>query len=421
MREFVYLDEVCLRSLLASQIGAVTEEISSATAKAEQAEIAGVLSANAGFLKGELDPRYQTSSTQSTQTSRKAIAQSLFKEFRELPNVELLIDSTRPMRRCMTLEDLLASDGTYGVSSSRVSRGSLLEVEVELDVDPVFRLSMLISEVTEIARAYPEAFADSAEALRSAGPVNRVLERLLTGLIPVRGKAIGLSVARVGSEDYIVRDDALPNEPELDLRPLEIVGVTEQVCYWRDIRRVLFSDARFTMLCRVGRDGIHDSWTPVKLADLFKGFVPDLAQQIEDAGRAGLNVLPAQATQTRQQGALVMALESYAESSVEQGNVELAATDVEDIREVIKDSVSLADTAGGQKTAFDAVDGILSRTSQLSLSSRERLELRRRARAVAGLQLFAESDNVFASESVGADSDMQTHALVDTEVVAVYW
>ena len=80
LREFVYLDEVTLRSLLASQTGAVTDQVSSAITQAEQAELTGKISASAGVAKSEVGSRYQTSNTQNIQTSRKAIVQSLFKE-----------------------------------------------------------------------------------------------------------------------------------------------------------------------------------------------------------------------------------------------------------------------------------------------------------------------------------------------------
>lgn len=423
LREFVYLDEVSLRSLLASQTGAVTEEVSSAVSQAEQAEIAGALSVNSGFLKSEVNPRYQTSNSRSVQTSRKAIAQSLFKEFRELPSVGLLIESSSPLKQCSNLDDLRSCDGTSCIPSGAIVRGSLIEVEVELDVDPVFKLSTLISETSDIAHDYPEAFlaSGSASALEAAGPINKVLQRLLAGLIPVRGKAVGLSVVRIGSEEFVVKDDALSSNVKVDRLPLEIVGVTEHLSYWKDIRRVLFSGARFTMLCRVARDGIQKSWTPVKLADLFKDIAPDLAQELDVAGRVGLSLLPTQTAQSPQYDALARALESYVQSCSTRSQSKFTPGDDKKLRALIENLKPLADTASRQKRAFQTVDDFVSSMAHAPLTSQERLELRREARKAAGLELFADSEPVFRTEQASPQCTDVTRALVDTEVIAVYW
>src|SRR6185437_2587482 len=84
LREFVYLDEVSLRSLLVSQKDTIPEEVSHAILVAEEAELTGNVSANAATLgKAEIGSRYQTSNSSTVQTSRKAIVQTLFKELRD--------------------------------------------------------------------------------------------------------------------------------------------------------------------------------------------------------------------------------------------------------------------------------------------------------------------------------------------------
>jgi hypothetical protein len=75
-------------------------------------------------------------------------------------------------------------------------------------------------------------------------------------------------------------DDVAPQA-----RALDVVAVAEASRFWKDIRRVLFSGSRYSVLCRISRDGLHDDWTPVKLADVVRGFAPAVAEQISTAGQ----------------------------------------------------------------------------------------------------------------------------------------
>lgn len=160
---------------------------------------------------------------------------------------------------------------------------SRTDICAKLTADPVFRMGTILSEFTTIAEGVPEPFItrDVTKMLNDARPMNKVLERLLAGLIPIRAEAVDFEVLVVNGEEYIVYKEAA-KEWDGDRRPLVIVGVTEHIAYWKDIRRVLFSDADCRLLCRASRAGLHRSWTPVKLADLFRHVAPDLVDQINN-------------------------------------------------------------------------------------------------------------------------------------------
>jgi len=69
LREFVYLDEVSLRSLLVSQKDTIPEEVSRAISLAEEAELSSKVSADAAMVaKAEAGARYQTSNSSTVQT-----------------------------------------------------------------------------------------------------------------------------------------------------------------------------------------------------------------------------------------------------------------------------------------------------------------------------------------------------------------
>ncbi|GAA3327924.1 hypothetical protein J2S64_001624 [Paeniglutamicibacter sulfureus] len=150
----------------------------------------------------------------------------------------------------------------------------------------------------------------------------KVLDRFLAELVPIKSKAVHYRVVKVAGHEYIV-DKRSIKDLAIKSRPLYIVGVTEKLGYWKDLRRVLFSNARFTVMCRVARTGIHDSWTPVKLADLFTDVAPgfvDLINAIE-VPKADDSTTTSQSK--IRQDALRVALRAYEKALSEKLNIDV--------------------------------------------------------------------------------------------------
>ena len=140
LREFVYLDEVSLTSLLVSQRDTIPEHVTSGRSVSEQAEISAKASVDAVAAKGESATRYQTANYSSVESSRKAVVQTLFNELSDDANLPITLhdDATGPV--------ILPSDGAShyqdqdeglrGWRGDDLLRGQLIELEVVLDVDP---------------------------------------------------------------------------------------------------------------------------------------------------------------------------------------------------------------------------------------------------------------------------------------------
>lgn len=427
LREFVYLDEVSLRSLLSSQRGEMTDSTSEASAEAVQAEVSAALGANPGLVaKAELGSRFQTSNSSTIQTSRKATVQSWFKELHSLPGLRL-IETAEPKARAKDLETLMSTvDTSLLVQSGALRRGALVEFRVRLKADPVFHLGMLVSEFSAMADEYPDMFSasNSLDALREVRPINKILQRLLAGLIPIRAEAVDYSVVVLDGAEHVVHR-ALIEGLDLEARPLQIVGVTEHLAYWRDIRRVLFSEAEFVLLGRLARDGLDDTWTPVKLADLFQDLAPGLVDQINAAGR--LPFVPSQlaSTVTPLESQLGRALRTYSSALLEVGEVKLPkgrrATLEARISALEKRTSSVSD----QRAAFRAVRTLLEELAGIDVDPALDLQLRESARTESGLPLFPALTSEVATPSVPAASTISDDAhgprLLDIEVVAIYW
>ena len=114
-----------------------------------------------------------------------------------------------------------------------------------LAVDPVFKLGTMMNEYTAMADEWPDMFSSQGVLgfLRGSQPILKVLERFLAGLIPIKATATNHVVVEVDGLEYVVHKKAL-EAFDVPTHPLKIVGVTEHLSYWKDIRRILFSDAR---------------------------------------------------------------------------------------------------------------------------------------------------------------------------------
>lgn len=430
LREFVYLDEVSLRSLLVSQRDTIPEEVSRAISLAEDAELSSKVSADAPLVaKAEAGARYRTSNSSTVQTSRKAIVQTLFMELRDEKTLDYaLVVRTEPVQKFSSAEDIPnAVSPDSAMPASRFERGALVEIEVTLEVDPVFKLGTLISEFTAMADEYPAMFEQAGQAgqsmLREAQPVNKVLQRLLAGLIPIRAKAVHYSVVTVDGREYVIHNDAIV-DLDVECRPLGVVGVTEHLGYWKDIRRVLFSSGRFTMLCRVSRDGLQKTWTPVKLADLFGEVAPSLVDQISRASRAGLNGMSAAATDDAYSDAFGRALSIYKDKLLSDSSSELSATAEAELTVIIAGMKAGATSPLRQRQGFAKVKDVINASvDNFEVGDDADLRARQEARSEAELSLFPslEPQALAAHPHVPGSSEDKDERLLDVEVVAIYW
>ncbi|WP_454852452.1 DUF6414 family protein [Promicromonospora soli] len=425
LREFVYLDETSVTSLLVSQTGTVPETVSHGTTVAEEAELSGKLSAGVPTVgKAESGSRYQTSNSSTVQISRKAVVQSVFRELRDLELNYVLKSPVGPVDKLSSAGDIATVASPAAVAASRLERGELVEIDVVLEVHPVFRMGTMISEFTAMVEEWP-AMSDTAgqageSMLRETQPVSKLLQRLLAGLIPISAKAVDYSVVTVDGCEYVAHNDAI-SDLNLPRRPLMVVGVTEHLGYWKDIRRVLFSSGRFTMLCRVSRDGLQDTWTPVKLADLFGEIAPSLVEQINVASRAGLEGVGAPPTESSDDNAFTKALFIYRDKLLSASGAELSTGVGADLSVAMLKMGTEAVSASKERQAFASVRKAIEDASNDELADVDAdadLRARQEARSEAGVALLAPEEE---KHSVVEPPAPENERLLDVEVVAIYW
>lgn len=425
LREFVYLDEVSLRSLLSSQTGEMTDVRSEQRTEGAQLNIdSGVGLKAPGFSKVDLGSRYQTSNSSTLQTSRKATVQSWFRELHRIDGLRVVEPGHERATVADIVELLAIDDKSVIIAASDLRRGALVEFKVTLRGDPVFHLGTMVTEFAGMADETPEMFRESGalQQLAAFMPINRVLQRFLAGLIPIRCEALEHVVVEIGGVEYVVRRDSIEG---LDLasRPLEVVGVTEHLAYWKDLRRVLFSDAEFTILGRVARTGLQDIWTPVKLGDLFRMVAPDFDEQIASASKIPFGGADGGASVNVNELALREALYDYRDRFLALSGKMLNADQDSRLMVEIERLLPRAASATGQRSAFQVVHDVLTANTESAVEPSVDSSMRAQARDVSGLSLFPAMSNAtitIGSERLPEEQEASAR-LLDVEVVAIYW
>lgn len=170
-----------------------------------------------------------------------------------------------------------------------------------------------MAELSDLAKKYPEMMnaPGAAEVMEQVGPVSRMLEQLLVGLVPIRARCLNLTLVEHEEQSYVVRTSHAESLG-LTTRPIDVVGVTDLDQYWKDVRRVLFAHGSFKMLCRVARDGLHDDWSPVKGAEVLSELAPQFPGLLEAVGRTEYGI-PKDSRVEKQREALAQALRLFAE------------------------------------------------------------------------------------------------------------
>ena len=442
-REFVYLDEVSVLSILASRTGRIATESIESQSSSQSSEVKGSLGVGLGGTKANLGTKMQTSQIEASHVSRKAIIQSSFKELYDIERSALVmrpvsldrlptVDSTRGLER------LLGSPEGTGllVDPSTLHRGELLEVEVELEADPIFRMATIITTFVGLMEDNEELLQNAATAqLPEIRSVARLLDSLLAGLVPIRGCLVDYEWIRICSRDVLVHRSLLSQMPTGALPeayPAFLVGVAQSDLFWKDIRRVLFSQARYTVFCRIATNGLTDRWSPVKMADVFSGITSDFDEMMRGLGgelmsefKKGVRSATAGTTvdapltmlnYDAQHGELL--LRNYVESlaSYHKRNIEPSA--IEALTHGVSFAENWLDSVDAYRPVFAEVTKKVNDSLEVETPLNVAYELRLQALDQSGIEETVEIDGSTASGNL---PEPRRERFLDSEIIAIYW
>lgn len=293
LREFVYLDEVSVYSILASRRGAIPTEITENQTTSLHNDAGSSFGVGTGFINASFDSKLHASELRGSQVLHKSIIQTSFKELYEIEKPALALAS---LSGCSVPDIHAVSDlerrldlepkGPWLIDPCTIRRGELLEMEVELETDPIFHMTSIITTLQELMENNEHLFGNEIAAnLPEMRSLARVLDSLLAGLVPIRGHLVDYGWANIGSRDVLVHKmllDQLSPDSSLTVNPAFVVGVAQHDLFWKDIRQVLFSKAQYTVFCRISVSGLSNRWRPVKIAGVLEGIAPQFDEMIKE-------------------------------------------------------------------------------------------------------------------------------------------
>jgi hypothetical protein len=428
-REFVYLDEVSVYSLLASRRGAIPTELTDTDSETVRSSVGASLGANTPVGGAGLRSQLEGSRTRGTQVVRKANVQASFKDLVEHETGKMRIhDSvgTAHAPAVASLDDLKqirdGDDTPHLVPVAGLARGDLLELEVTLDAESIFQASLMIATMLGFFDEAPEFFSMEPREMAQARGVNRVFDELLSGLVPIRGESTRYERIVIDREEFLASKELLnqlTDGVDVDRQPLHIVAVAEAELFWRDLRRVLFSDSSFFVMFRLNADGLRGSWNPVKVVDLLKRYVPSVGAAINHVGSEFLAGVTMGATSvaSAQPGKERALVNQYADAVASEAGTNWSEEDTDAV-DLDSLEVDLSSIEQQRKVLAPIVKRLEDRTGQQF--DRARLsDLREQLMSQHGYRADSAEHGSRAVPEEGAGAK-QEH-LLDSEIVAIYW
>ncbi|MTJ67019.1 hypothetical protein [Nocardia seriolae] len=287
-REFIYLDEVSVVSLLAGLQGEIKEAVTDTLSRTEDHSVGGTV--GEAKARASIESRLGASRTSTNEVVRRAVIQSTFRDLWRrdvgvlLHNISGIKRRLRkPIHSFRDLEKALRrlKKAKLAVPLSDIHRGDIVEMDVKIEADQFFKLITIGTTMLDLVNGREDLFGTSdVEDFRKVAPMIDVLRELLVGLVPMRGLATSHSVIEVAGEPVVIATELLGNEVRKGARPLELVGFAESDSFWRDLRRTLFSGSTFTVYARAEGPALSSPWSPMKIADILESLSPDFRDQV---------------------------------------------------------------------------------------------------------------------------------------------
>ncbi|MCI4084350.1 hypothetical protein MRQ86_29385 [Streptomyces sp. MMS21 TC-5] len=419
-------------SLLSSILGAIPSEITEKLTNSTRSEFSGGGEYKTTTTKANIGAKREITRTTDYQVLRKASIQATFRDL--YANVESsLALRSGPLpefksRERRDIRDAMAGNSEVSpwiIDAVNLERGQLLELEVELRADAIFRTSTIISSVTNIIDQSPilSAEADTQE-MRSAIELNGFIREMMAGLVPIRCKVLDYEVANLGGRDFIIHSQLLSGIPASNMpvrKPLHLVGVVEEALFWKDIRRVLFSNSSVRILCRVAKGQVQESWSPVKLVDVLREVIPDMESVMGDFGPSALRALTGGAENNRDASQLRhAALVRYAELLAEVRGSAMTDSLRSQVERIADFRAPTMGSVSSNRAAFREVTELISNELSVRLPPDTLAEMRAQALSQHGLMIDG-SLSVRPDDPSGRLDDLGSANFIDAEIVAIYW
>lgn len=431
LREFVYLDEVSVYSLIASKDGMIATELTDTQASSLRSEASSSLGGSAGVARAGVAATIETNETNSTQLLRKAVVQSTFRDLHNRIATELVIGppakgDTAP--RIGATSDLrqLVGRGVWVIDPSTLARGQMIELSVTLEAEPLFQARTMMSVVLEMILDDPQQFGNTdLGSLTQAAFASQMLDKLLVGLVPLHCLATDYVVVEAADrQELLVHREVSSQVAGVPSKPLSLVGVAEQGLFWKDLRRVVFSGDAHTVLARIGRNGLQSTWSSLKLVDVLEAITPGMQAAVEQMNRTILPTTtdmdqPALSITTGLQVAPRETLVKYALLLAENVGAAVSESNLDQAGLLdIADQLNRDTPIATWRLAFSPIAEYVDALTDKQINPEVGSHLRMLALSEAGFGHVPAATVASPNNDSASGSDER---LIDAEIIAIYW
>ena len=436
LREFVYLDDVSVYSILAYLKGGIATEFTESQTASLNSTEGSTSSIGLGGIKLGVDTKKQTGHVQNSQILRKAIIQTSFKELYDItsPSLALKSPETSDIPKVNDLDELRSEFDSllkdrWILDTSVFQRGDLLEVEVELEAEPVFRMASIISAFCELMEDN-QLFLESTivNQISQMRSIAQVLESLLDGLVPIRGRLVEYKLAKIDGRDVLIHRrflNHMPTDIFANTHSVFVVGVVPRDLFWKDIRRVLFSKAQYTFYCRLAAVGLKEKWHPVKVSNVLAGIIPqfddlirDFSVQAEQAMAKAADASPEPVGLNRHEG--VDLIRAYVMELLDHHNGTLSFDEIDDFIQSLVLEENWTSTVDRRRPVFSEVTKRVDETLGLNTPSEVACELRQTVQREADF-LRMGTANSDRNDTEAKKDPLGNDRFLDAEIIGIYW
>jgi hypothetical protein len=384
LREFVYIDQRSVRSLLAStDSGRVAAEQTDRETNVDTKQNSASVGAGSGPVNAGVGTNRTTQQGNETENVYSFdLIQSKFTRLYEHEDINPQIS--------------LTADGAYdlqdGLELSTLDRGEVLEFRGTIRLHPLYRVFRAIEYIDTAA---PD------EADISEGEM-QLIEESLGNKIPIEIEVDGLSIDEDGRISESSEGDAF-----------NVVALLDETELWTEPIQTLASNKQFRIFCRV--ESIRPDWYPMKLIRVLESISSDLAENfnddLESELQAAMDRFEAQVEATTENtGFDEQKLHEFIEFLGERAENSIQADQLHEVAEHAVDAYSPDATVAVEqevellKQAYDSFTEIHSEDEFSEDSASLRSGFRQQA-----------------THSQSADSDRDFTAHLEANVIGVYW
>ncbi|MYA59130.1 MAG: hypothetical protein F4X40_01040 [Chloroflexi bacterium] len=437
VREFIYLDDISVYSILASTKGAIATEFTENQTVSLNNDVGtsigiGLDATNARFSSG-----LQSSHVHGSQVLRKAIVQTSFKELydneckslrlktfsgRQAPNVTSMVDIGRRFEQ-------LCKDG-WIVDVSLLNRGDLFEAEVELEADPIFRMTSIITTLRDlIANNQGMLGRDVTENLPVVQAMAQVLDSLLVGLVPIRGRLTKYSWTAIGDREILIHESLCANlrsDSKFAAFPAYVVGVAQGNLFWKDIRRLLFSRSEYTAFCRLSVSGLANTWSPVKITEVLEGIAPQLDDAMREFSESAaklfsMHEVDAPIVTDGEPTDYGFIIRDYAERLIAHHSACLDSHAIESTIAEVEFAKDWWRTVDGRRAVFGRATQLLDTALEKETDGEVAYRIREDVLREAGMSSTFRAEDSATRVRARSEVRESKERFLDSEIIAIYW